>query len=243
MKKLLILIFIIACIKIYSIEIEIENVLDAPKNNFGGFLDDRIVFLEDGTFVLESNLSSNVFILKNKQWIKLINEYKTPEYNSILDPNPIFTQLYYSKNHGEILYTIRKRKFPQENYRIFLDEKYNIKIESVDKEYLDLKKTVWGNSEELLLKNGYRLDIKQGENHPQEELPRVINNNGEIIYSITDDFKSGFVQFGWSIAVSPAKDKISMIVSFIPEKDSPYYSKAFRVVDKLVILKITYDED
>jgi len=233
--------------------VEIEQVLDAPPSRSRWFLDDSVVYTKEGTLLLLSNLAANVFILQGEEWRPLIKKYRTPEYNLFQNPEvewwSYYSELVNSKTPDEYLFLVEQRPLPQENYRIFTDSSGEIRAEWVSREYYESHRDGWNlgrpwdSATRINLRNRIRLMLPRDKDGAQLIYPEIVDAKGEALFRVTDHFRQGFVEDFSSITVNPDLDRVAMVVSFKPEKTSPYYTPEMPRPKKLVILKIDYDKE
>jgi hypothetical protein len=238
--------------RVFAIDVEVEQVLDAPPSKFGTFYNDSAAYAINGELLFVGALAFNLFVLKDGKWVQLIDRYQTEEYNRVEEEKYYHGEnyLYNSTIRDEFVYCVRQRPLPAENYRVFVDENGKLQAEWVSQEYYDLhfaKDPKLGRmlGRGLSLRNGYKVTRPamkdMGEGHAV--LPEIIGPDGKVIFRFADNFREGFVEDTRTIAVNPDRDHIAMVISFRPEKDSPYYVGSRPWLKKLVIFKISYNSD
>ena len=231
--------------------VEVEHVLDAPPKS-DGFLGDSAVYTKDGTLLFLSSLAANVFVLRGEEWVPLVREFQTPEYNLLQEPDvewwSYYSDLVNSKKSDEYLFFVSQRPHPQENYRIYTSEDGTIRAEWVSQEYYEANKDgrnlgrPWDGPWRINLRNGVRLMLQPEGDGAHVVYPEIVDADGQTLFRVSDRFREGFVEDLRSFTINPALDRVAMVVSFRPERTSPYYTPAMPRLKKLVILKINYDQ-
>jgi hypothetical protein len=238
------------CSGVFALDVEVEQVLDAPPSKFGTFYDDSATYASNGELLFESTLAFNLFVLREWQWVPLINNYNTEAYNDIQEHRGQYNKLYDSIIPGELLYFMVEDPHPQENYRIFVNGKGELQAEWVSQEYYDSHRLRyltggWNVKDGPVLQDRYRVNFRDVTQTPNGHSysPEIVDSQGRVIYRFTDGFREGFVEDIWTITSNYDLDRVAMVISFRPEKDSPYYVSSRPRLKKLVVFKITYDSD
>lgn len=249
-QSLLILIFQLLIFPLTALEVEVEQVLDGPPNPFGTFFgSDAATYASNGQLLLAFSNGFNLFVLEGDQWIPLINEYKTPEYDRQQEQDRYrgVVHLYNSKIPGEFLYFVQQRPLPKEHYRIFVDQSGEIQAEWVSEEYYDshLKRYLsrgWSLENGMQLQDGVRIELTPLERGLQAYWPDIVDCEGNMLYRFTDEFSEAFVENVLTITANPSLDKVAMVISFTEEIEGDF--AVLRTVRhrKLVIFKLSYDE-
>jgi hypothetical protein len=252
MRRILLPSILFLGISLYALDVEVEQVLDAPPSKFGTFYDDSAAYASNGELLFMSRLAFNLFVLKNGEWKPLIEHYRTEEYNHTQEQKRRrgYNDLFNSTIPDEFVYFLSQRPLPAENYRVFVDENGKLQAEWVSQEYYDLhlaKDPKLGRmlGRGLSLRNGYKVTRPamkdMGEGHAV--LPEIVGPDGKVIFRFADNFREGFVEDTLTIAVNSDRDHVAMVISFRPEKDSLYYVGSRPWLKKLVIFKISYNSD
>ena len=236
--------------KIFTISVEIEQVLNSPSTKWGNFFDDSAAYASNGKLIFMSRLALNVFVLNNGNWERLIMEYKTESYNYLEEQKYLRADnsIYDSIIPGEFLYKIEKPQTPAEYYRIYINPNNVFRSVCVNRNYFESNNAQylsrgWSINEGTILKRGFKVELTQvpdtGEGY--QYWPDIVDSEGNLVYRITQDLNLGFVEDIMTITTNPEKTRVAMVVSFKPEKSSPYYLSNYRFQKKLVIFKIDYD--
>ena len=256
MKRIVLFLIAVFCatLRIPAITVEIEWVLDTPPEKIGAYGVVSTAFTDNGELIVVSNNGLNIYVLKDSQWYPLIESYKTEIYNMIREQRMKDNQygrgyngLVDSNVNGEFLYYICTHSYPQENYRIFMDSSGTIRAEWVSQEYFEEHQTVKfsykGNFESgYELQYGIRIKFTLDKDGTNMLYPEIVDADGQTLFRVSDRFREGFVEDLRSFTINPALDRVAMVVSFRPERTSPYYTPAMPRLKKLVILKINYDQ-
>jgi hypothetical protein len=239
-----VIIVLFLLVRVFSLDVEVEEVLDAPYSKWGTFLDDAVAYTANGELLFRSSLAFNIFVLKEETWVPLIDRYKFAAYNNIQQRRGHYNALFNSTIPGEFVYFMVEDPYPQENYRVFVNEEDELQAEWISQEYYDSHKFP-GLGLGFSLNNGYQIKLTRvtnsGEGWPY--WPEIVDRKGTPVYRFTDGFRDGFVEDTLTITTNPARDRVSMVISFRPEKESPYYVRSRPRLKKLVIFKIIYDSD
>ena len=228
-----------------ALEVVVEQVLDVPTNRFGTFdASDSAVYAPNGKLLLAFHNAFNLFVLEDDQWIPLIDEYRTPEYNlhQQQDRSWGVVYLYNSKIPGEFLFYAQQRPLDREHYRVFVDQDDKIRAEWVSKEYYDTHDPRLGLGLGFGLRNGYRISLTVDEIGYQAYWPVILDRRDTVVYRFIDEFPEGFVPPSGTIATNPDRDRVSMVISYNALHDDIWTGRRIRRQDRFVIFRITYDE-
>ena len=253
MKRLSFVTVLLICFfsTLSAITVEVEDVLDAPENDYGTFFFPAAAYASNGQLVLKSALAFNLFVLDHGVWVRLIDRYRTEDYNNLPEGNRRGTSnsLFNSTIAGEMLYMARRGAIPPEHYRVFVNDEGQLEAEWVSQEYYEthLKfEPGFGYSLGLdrSLRYGFRIATPQSTVYtsPSARVPQIIGPDGAVVYNFMEEFPEGFVEDGLSITRNPAGDRVAMVISFEPEEDSPYYRPSSPRVLMMAIFRIDYGE-
>ncbi|MDC7124048.1 MAG: hypothetical protein PQJ46_00675 [Spirochaetales bacterium] len=242
--KLMIMFFLLlVSVQVFSISVEIEQVIDAPPSRWGTYLNDSAAYAKNGELLLAGSRALNLFVLKDGQWVRLIEKYKIERYNHT-EENDRFrgvNYLYNSTVPEEFVYYIEMAQFPKEHYRVFVNDEGELEAEWVSEEYFDSHKFP-GLGLGLSLRSGYSLKITPVEDGYAGFLVDIVGKKEQFIYRFADQFRKGYMQDIGTIATTPDRDHVAMVIDFWPEEHSPYQRFGYKYVKMLVIFKINYDE-
>ena len=253
MKRLSFVTVLLICFfsTLSAITVEVEDVLDAPENDYGTFFFPAAAYASNGQLVLKSALAFNLFVLDHGVWVRLIDRYRTEDYNNLPEGNRRGTSnsLFNSTIAGEMLYMARRGAIPPEHYRVFVNDTGQVEAEWVNEEYYNahLKvDLVLGLSIGLdnSLRYGYRIATPQDpvSASPSARIPQIVGPYGEVVYNFMAEFPDGFVEYGLSITRNSAGDRVAMVISFRPRENSPYYRPTSPRVMMMAIFRIHYGE-
>jgi hypothetical protein len=247
MKPLLILLVylgvVLSACGAVEVNVEVEQVLDAPPGRWSWFSGDHAAYAPNGKLIVANPNAFNVFMLEGEQWVPLIDEYRTEAYNLQQQQDRYWgvVRLFNSSIDGEFLYSVKIADVPAEHYRIFVDADGELQAKWVSKAYfeeysLGYLLRGWSIEEGLGLKHDFRITLNPVEEAAQAYWPDLLNTEGNAVYRFTDGFRQGFVEDVLSITRNLAGDRVAMVIAFYPEEESPHQ------VRKMVIFRINYDQ-
>ncbi|AHC14391.1 hypothetical protein [Salinispira pacifica] len=233
-----------------ALEVEVEQILDVPPNSLGTFSSsDAAAYASNDQLLLAFSNGFNLFVLEDNQWIPLIDEYRTPQYNNqrLLEQSYGVVYLYNSITSGEFLYYAQIGMIAKEYYRVFVDESGEVQAELVNKEYYDSHllrylSRGWSLENGMQLLNGLRIELTPLEMGLQAYWPDIVDAEGNKVYRFTDEFSEAFVEDILTITANPSLDRVAMVISFTKECEEAYLKPQTERFRKLVIFKLSYDE-
>ncbi|MFP4376724.1 MAG: hypothetical protein ACLFP4_06740 [Spirochaetales bacterium] len=228
--SLVVLLPISFVVSLSAMTVQVEPLLDAPGDNVM-FANSSAAYASNGQLLVRSSSPFNLFVLNDDEWVPLIDRYRTDEYNAV--PENVLdrgsTTLYDSTVDGEMLYMARRADIPPEHYRVFVNDEGKLEAEWVSEEYYDAHllrylSRGWSIEDGLALRYGYRIETPQSTVYtsPSARVPQIVGPDGTVVYNFMEEFPDGFVEWGLSITRNPAGDQVAMVISFVPEEDSPY---------------------
>ena len=211
MKRIPVLLLLLLASRVVAITVEVEQVLDAPPTKWGTFLADSAAYASNGELLFMSSLALNLFVLKDGYWVRLVDQYRTEQYNHTEEQERSYgyNALYNSTIPGEFIYFIRQRPLPEEYYRVFVDEDGELRAEWVSQGYYDSHQTP-GLGQGLSLMDGYQVELRRVTDFGEGQAwwPDIVDSEGRLIYRITQDFRGGFVEDLWTILIISATNPL-----------------------------------
>lgn len=235
--------------QLHAIDVEVDRVIEPPEG-IKSMHRSGLEYVLDGTLLLFSGLTFNLYVLEDDGWKPLIEHFQYPSTEGALFPNDQAFSYNVSLSNSiidyEYLYRIQHRgdESKSEYYRVHLDGDGEVVASLVDQRYFDSHRmlpTPYEFDPDFTLLCGHELFYPDP---PPDQTFRyqlgTRDSNGDIAYPFMIEFPKAFFVRGNAAVIHPQKHEIAMALSFLRDEWFPWE----RIItdDLIVLFRISCNE-